>query len=74
MGTLDLSITAPCLGGRLVHYVRNWEVITQDKWVLQAITGYKLDLLQTIHWERDQLCCTIAKQITQEVQELLAKL
>ena len=27
MGTSDMSIQAPCLAGRLAHYVRNWEVI-----------------------------------------------
>ena len=77
MGTLDLSITAPCLAGRLVHYVRNSEVITQDRWVLQAISGYKLDLFRTPHQEKRSLVLhhsqTDHTLITQEVQELLAK-
>ena len=77
MGTLDLSIIAPCLAGRLTHYVKNWEVITQDRWVLQAITGYSLDLLQTPHQAKSPAvlrhCKTDHALITQEVQELLAK-
>ena len=27
-----MSIQAPYLAGRLVHYVRNWEVVTEDQW------------------------------------------
>ena len=77
MGILDLSISAPCLAGRLAHYVRNWEVITQDRWVLQAIMGYKLDLLQTPHQGRRSAVLhhslTDQALITEEVQELLAK-
>ena len=77
MGTLDMTIQAPCLAGRLAYYVRNWEVITQDRWVLQAIVGYKLDLIQTPHQgnrpavlRHNQIDQTL---ITEEVQELLVK-
>ena len=77
MGTLHLSIIAPCLAGRLPHYVKNWEIITQDRWVLQAIMGYKLDLLRTPHQGRRppmlHHCQTDCALITEEVQELLAK-
>ena len=77
MGTLDMTIQAPCWAGGLAHYVRNWEVITQDRWVLQAIVGYKLDLIQTPYQgsrpavlRHNQIDQTL---ITEEVQELLAK-
>ena len=76
MGTLDMTIQAPCLAGRLAYYVRNWEVITQDRWVLQAIVGFKLDLIQTPHQgnrpavlRHNQIDQTL---ITEEVQELLS--
>ena len=44
---MDLTISSNCLAGRVAHYVHNWELITQDRWVLQTITGYHLDLVQT---------------------------
>ena len=76
-GTLDLSIIAPCLAVRLAHYVKKWEIIVQDRWVLQTIMGYKLDLLQTPHQGRRlpvlHHCQTDCALITEEVQELLAK-
>ena len=77
MGALDMTIQAPCLAGRLAYYVRNWEVITQDRWVLHAIVGYKSDLIQTPHQgnrpavlRHNQIDQTL---ITEEVQELLTK-
>ena len=64
-------------GDYVVHYVRNWEVITQERWVLQAIIGYKSDLIQTPHQgsrqamlHHNQIDQTL---IIEEVQQLLAK-
>ena len=34
------------LAGRLQYFKRNWEKITQDQWVLQAIQGYKVPFTQ----------------------------
>ena len=72
-----MSIQAPCLAGRLAHYVRNWEVITQHQWVLQSLVGYKLDLIQTPHQETKPAVLHHNQMdqalITEEVQELLAK-
>ena len=34
---------------RLAHFRANWQVITQDQWVLQAIQSYRLDLLAYLH-------------------------
>ena len=48
---LNLTITSPMLAGRLAQFVSNWEKITQDRWVLQAIRGYKLELVQP-PWQR----------------------
>ena len=40
----------PCVSqlptaGRLPHCIRSWQCITGDQWVLQAVRGYKLDLI-----------------------------
>lgn len=35
------------LAGRLKHFLRNWQVITQDKWVLEAVQGCSDRI---IHW------------------------
>jgi len=39
---MDLHISNPNLEGKLACYEPNWALITQDGWVLSAITGYKL--------------------------------
>ena len=36
--------TVQNMTGRLSQYVRNWEHITEDWWVLQAVSGYKLEV------------------------------
>ena len=33
------------VAGRLQFFAQNWQIITQDPWVLQTIRGYKIDLL-----------------------------
>jgi len=44
---MDLTINSPKLAGRLSQYVRNWEQLTEDRWVLQVVSGYKLEVVQT---------------------------
>ena len=39
--TLDLP-----LAGRLSRFLSNWKVITQDEWVLQTVTGYRIEFLR----------------------------
>ena len=46
IGQMNLTITSPILAGRLAQFITNWEKITQDRWVLQAIKGYQLELVQ----------------------------
>jgi len=74
---MDLHITSPSLAGRLSQYVGNWEQITQDRWVLQAITGYRLELTQTPHQARQPhgISCSQEEhaKISQEIKELLDK-
>ena len=33
------------VGGRLMHFWRNWRKISSDEWIHNTITGFKLDLL-----------------------------
>ena len=77
IGQMDLHITSPRLAGRLSHYVHNWEHITQDRWVLQSITGYQLELTQTPHQAnqpQEILCSKVEhSKISQEISELLVK-
>ena len=61
----------------LLSNTLNWALITQDRWVLQAITGYQLELTQKPHQARQSpvISCSLEEQteISQEVGELLAK-
>ena len=66
-----------CLGGRVAQHARNWELITQDQWVLQTITGYHLELIQVPQQAKPapSIHCSVEEQgkFTQEVKELLDK-
>lgn len=65
------------VGGRLMHFVTNWQKITKDPWVLEAIEGYKIEF----HSEPAQgkppgPVCLDQEQtqaMTQEIQELQKK-
>ena len=65
------------LVGRVSHYLPNWEVLTQDQWVLQTVAGYHLDLLSTrfqTHMPHQmQTTNENAIFITTEVAELISK-
>ena len=61
----------------MAQFVHNWYLITQDRWVLQTITGYQLELMQVPYQIRPSpaiQCSSEEKhKISQEVQELLEK-
>ena len=46
---MNLSINCTRLAGHVAHFLQNWEVLTQDQWVLQTVGGYQLDLIRTPH-------------------------
>jgi len=77
INTVNLSITCPRLAGRVAYFLPNWEVLTQDQWVLQTVAGYHLELTQTPTQVRvpHQIRCSpeSKSQKTSEVQELLSK-
>ena len=65
------------LAGRLAQFITNWEKVTQDQWVLQAIRGYQLELVQA-PWQlrlMPTINCSIEQKemISKEIRELLAK-
>ena len=74
---MDLTINSPRLAGRLAQYVSNWQKITQDRWVLQAISGYHLELTR-VPWQSKtmpEITCSLEEQgkISEEIKELLSK-
>jgi len=77
MSQMNLTINSPVLARRLPQFLENWEKVTQDRWVLQAIRGYQLELVQTPRQLRPMPTknCSIEQKamITKEVKELLAK-
>ena len=74
---MDKSIECPALAGRVAHFQTNWELLTQDKWVLQTVAGYQLELLgvpyQARHPPPTRVSLENQAQISAEVSELLSK-
>ena len=73
---MDLTINSR-LAGRLAQYISNWQKITQDRWVLQAISGYHLELTR-VPWQSKpmpEITCSLEEQgkISEEIKELLSK-
>jgi len=77
IGQMNPTISSPMLAGRLAQFITNWEKITQDLWVLQAIGGYQLELVQP-PWQirpMPAISCSLEEEemIPSEVRELLSK-
>jgi len=77
IGQMNLTINSPVLAGRLAQFITNWEKITQDGWVLQAIKGYQLELVQP-PWQlrpMPAINCSVeeSKMISTEIGELMSK-
>ena len=47
LGLTPIQMTDLPLAGRLVHFFQNWSVITQDRWVLNTVRGYLIDLCRS---------------------------
>ena len=77
INNMNLLIGCPKVAGRVSHFLPNWEVLTQDQWVLQTVAGCQLDLAnapyQTHRPHQIQTTAENATLITAEVQELLTK-
>ena len=45
IGVKNLTQKATPIAGRLAYFAENWHVICKDPWVIKAITGYTIDLI-----------------------------
>ena len=55
------------VAGRISHFLSNWEVITQDQWILQAAQGVEIEFLDTPH----QCCKPHPPYLSQEDMALV---
>ena len=77
----DLKVMMKCpnipVGGRLTHFIKEWEQITQDQWVLSTIKeGYKLEFNQIPPFLGVKITHASAKNLevlTKEINSLLEK-
>ena len=76
-GVQPLQISTNHLAGRLAHHLQNWQAITQDRWVLSTVQGYKIDFLSNPHQKfiphPAQFSTEQRQLITEEITELLLK-
>ena len=65
------------LAGRIAHFRSNWEAITQDSWVLQTISGFRIEFLQTPYQSHrpPQIPFTLEEErcMQEEIQSMLNK-
>ncbi len=58
------------LAGRLKHCLAKWELITSDPWVLETITGLKLNFVSPLF----QVACPQQAPQTEETKQLIYQL
>ena len=65
------------MGGRLAHFAKNWEEISNDPWILETIRGYQVEfhtIPQQVGYPNEiQLDATQSQALTKEVEELVRK-
>lgn len=72
----DLSSIPVRLGGRLSQFIDRWRGITSNPWVLQTVSGYRIDFVSTPVQRRRLNPLRFSKEeemVEKEVQELLEK-
>ena len=66
-----------CARWQLYHFLKNWEVLTKDRWILETLRSYQIDLLTepTQCWRPHppQFNQSQAMLILKEVKELQRK-
>ena len=80
-GVVPLAEDTACQGtplaGCIAYFQRNWEALTQDPWILQTVSGYRLDLCETLYQSQPprQLHFSEAEKscLQEEVQNMLKK-
>ena len=74
---MNQLLTCLALAGRVAHFQENWEMLTNDQWVLQIVAGYQIELsktpCQTSYPHPMMGSKEEQAQITTEVAGLLAK-
>ena len=71
-----LAPTAACqnlpLAGGVSHFIKNWEIISQDAWVLNCVRGYTINLLtkppKEIMFSKEE-----TRNLSKEVQKMVDK-
>jgi len=62
---------------RVFFHRQNWELLTQDNWVLQTVQGYLIDFTHNPHQKHQSSPIVLPQDkhglVTQEVQDLLQK-
>ena len=65
------------VGGRLVHFSKNWEEISSDPWILETVHGYQVEFhtppQQVGHPSEIRLDATQSQALTKEIKELARK-
>lgn len=63
--------------GRLAHFIMNWQKLTKDRWVLNTVTGYKIDFITEPCQHKipnpSQLSQLQQELVSQEISELISK-
>jgi len=73
---LHAPLTVGWLAGRTANHYRNWEAITSDKWVLQAVGGYQLEFVNIPTQKQAPMTCAskkLSELISQEIEAMIQK-
>lgn len=55
--SLKQLMVEPKITGRIALFYANWQIISQDQWILDTNLGYKIDFLSsTTQWSRPRAC------------------
>ena len=72
-----LSLSVSQTANRLGTFLTNWNLLTTDKWILQAVSGYKIPFLRPLHQWRARLTVVQEGQPTElmkgAIQSLISK-
>lgn len=72
--TLHLKHCSEITTGRLVNFLNNWRVITQDNWVLQTISGYKIPFISNPRQWRPNITRVRTPKQTHLMEEVIQSL
>ncbi len=71
------SVTITQVAGRLTLFRDNWEKVTQDQWVLDTVTGYRIEFLSPptqLSCPRVGVCSSEEQcLINEEISKMLSK-